>query len=166
MGKVRSLLDSNHNTRKQPVEIAQYKCAGYTQVTLWNHKKCSHKLVHRLVAEAFLQNPNNYPVVNHKDENKTNNCVSNLEWTTQKYNCNWGSRNSRIIETRNARQTSNCCKPVVGTDKQGNKVTFASVSEAGRVLAGTRSSKNMADMIFRVLSGKRKSALGFTWQYI
>lgn len=166
-GNVRSLVNARGTVRKEPVVItsAFHQHNRYISVTLWKDGKGFSKLVHRLVAEEFLPNPNNYPVVNHIDEDKQNNCVNNLEWCTQKDNCNWGSRNSRIIETRNARQTSNCCKPIVGTDKQGNKVTFASISEAGRALAGTRSSKITADMIFRVLNGARKSTLGFTWQY-
>ena len=47
--------------------------------------------IHRLVALAFLENPNKYPVINHKDENKENNTFENLEWCTQKYNCNYGT---------------------------------------------------------------------------
>lgn len=51
--------------------------------------------VHRLVAKAFIANPNNYKEVNHKDENHKNNCVDNLEWCDRKYNCNYGTRNNR-----------------------------------------------------------------------
>jgi len=53
-------------------------------------------MIHRLVAEAFIPNPDNLPEVNHKDENKMNNCVDNLEWCTTRYNLNYGTRNERI----------------------------------------------------------------------
>lgn len=52
--------------------------------------------LHRLVAEAFIPNPNNYPCVNHKDENPLNNTVNNLEWCTYSYNINYGTRNDRV----------------------------------------------------------------------
>ena len=59
---------------------------GYYDVTLWKDGKGHTKRVHRLVAEAFLPNPENYPVVNHKDGNKLNNNIDNLEWTTVQMN--------------------------------------------------------------------------------
>lgn len=54
------------------------------------------KLLHRLVANAFIPNPNNLPFINHRDENPRNNVVENLEWCTPRYNSNYGSRNNRI----------------------------------------------------------------------
>lgn len=73
----------------------------YIHMTAENGKRKKERL-HRLVAIAFLDNPNNYPQVNHKDENKLNNAVSNLEWCSAKYNCNYGTRNQRIGQ-RNGR---------------------------------------------------------------
>ena len=69
---------------------------GYGMVALYKNNKVRHFKVHRLVAQTFIPKPNNYPQVNHKDENKANNCVSNLEWCTNEYNHNYGTRNKRV----------------------------------------------------------------------
>lgn len=72
---------------------------GYLKVTLGYNGRKSF-FVHKLVATAFIPNPNNYIEVNHIDENKYNNIVSNLEWCDRKYNCNYGTRNLRLSETK------------------------------------------------------------------
>ena len=72
---------------------------GYLQVVLHCNGKCKTIKVHRLVAQAFIPNPDNLPQINHKDEDKLNNCVENLEWCTAKYNINYGTRNIRRRET-------------------------------------------------------------------
>ena len=70
---------------------------GYYLVNLISKNgKIKHESIHRLVAIAFIDNPCNYPQVNHKDEDKTNNRVDNLEWCDSKYNNNYGTRNERI----------------------------------------------------------------------
>ena len=69
---------------------------GYLEVGLHTNKKRTHKYIHRLVAEAFIPNPNNKPEVNHIDEDKTNNSVNNLEWLTHKENNNYGTKNERM----------------------------------------------------------------------
>ena len=69
---------------------------GYYRVSLNKNGVAIHKLVHRLVAESYIPNPNNLPEVNHKDENKSNNSLSNLEWSSEKNNANYGTRNERI----------------------------------------------------------------------
>lgn len=71
---------------------------GYLFVGLRKDKKRKFKYIHRLVAEAFIPNPNNLPQINHKDENKQNNCVNNLEWCTNKYNQNYGTIKERKKE--------------------------------------------------------------------
>ena len=72
---------------------------GYLQVNLCNNGKIHQIKIHRLVAQAFLLNPDNLPQVNHLDEDKTNNSVDNLEWCTVKYNNNYGTRTIRAKET-------------------------------------------------------------------
>lgn len=74
---------------------------GYYQVCLYD-KDGKHyiRLVHRLVAQAYLDNPNGYPCINHKDEDKSHNYLGNLEWCTYEYNNNYGTRNSRISRSR------------------------------------------------------------------
>lgn len=65
---------------------------GYERITLVNGQKKNY-YVHRLIALTFIENPNELPQVNHIDENKQNNSISNLEWVSAKQNCNHGSRN-------------------------------------------------------------------------
>ena len=70
---------------------------GYAYVNIHIDGKRGTRLVHRLVAESFIPNPDKLPQVNHKDENITNNCAENLEWCTAKYNANYGTRNARCF---------------------------------------------------------------------
>lgn len=68
---------------------------GYKSCGLWKDGTVKTFPIHRLVAETFIPNPNNYPCVNHKDENKVNNHVENLEWCTYEYNNNYGTKCKR-----------------------------------------------------------------------
>lgn len=93
-GRVRSL---NFNKTEETVILKQSSDTyGYKQVTLYKNGKRKTYKVHRLVAETFISNPNKYPQVNHKDENKENNSVKNLEFCTEQYNINYGTRNERV----------------------------------------------------------------------
>lgn len=77
--------------------LKQYsKTHGYLYVALFRNGKRYYRRVHRLVAEAFIPNPDNLPEVNHKDEDKTNNLASNLEWCTSHDNKVYGSRRERV----------------------------------------------------------------------
>lgn len=73
---------------------------GYLRVNLSKDKKYKYYSVHRLVAEAFIPNPDNLPQINHKDEIRTNNRVDNLEWCTSKYNCNYGHHCENVSKSR------------------------------------------------------------------
>lgn len=94
-GRVKSF---KHNKEKLRKEVKDNM--GYLIVNLSKNGNKKIYKIHRLVAEAFLQNPNNYPQVNHKDENKINNRADNLEWCTAKYNSNYGTRNERMSNTK------------------------------------------------------------------
>ena len=73
---------------------------GYYQITLYNNAKRRKFLVHRLVASAFIQNPDSMPCINHKDENRLNNRADNLEWCTHEYNNSYGTAIIRSVDTR------------------------------------------------------------------
>lgn len=128
---------------------------GYLKVRLTKNYIGKNYFVHRLVAEAFLDNPLNLPCVNHKDECKTNNHVSNLEFCTQKYNCNYGTAIARRVE----KSIISLSKPVLQFDKQGNLIReWSSISEACR-------NGYTASSICQCCQGKRKSHKGFIWRY-
>lgn len=76
--------------------LKTYEKKGYYGVWLYQNKKRCFRLVHRLVATAFIPNIENLPQINHKDENSKNNNVENLEWCTAKYNSNYGNHNEKI----------------------------------------------------------------------
>lgn len=130
-GRVKSLNYQRTNQERvlRPLKIS----SGYLQVVLWKDRKAKRLLVHRLVAQAYIPNPNNYPQVNHKDEDKTNNCVENLEWVTASYNTNFGTRNERIMATHNTRKTCRAEQPVIAS-RNGTERLFKSQMEAARQL--------------------------------
>ena len=81
----------------------------------------SAKSVHRLVAQAFIPNPNNYPIINHKDCNGRNNDVRNLEWCTQKYNCNYGTARQRNSLHNKGKKLSQETKDKMSASRKGKK---------------------------------------------
>ena len=89
LGRVRKIKSSK-------VIFQKNHPAGYKQVTLYKNGKANYRYVHRLVAEAYLDNPNELPFINHKDECKFNNNVNNLEWCTPRYNANYGTCKERM----------------------------------------------------------------------
>jgi hypothetical protein len=93
-GQVKSL--NYRGSGKDKILKLQKDTYGYNKVILYKNGKAKTRTVHRLVAEAFVPNPNNLPQINHKDEDKSNNCVDNLEWCSAKYNNSYGSRKERV----------------------------------------------------------------------
>ena len=96
-GRVKSLSRDvgSNRCKKETIMKTSLDKDGYEHLVLRKNGKQRHFRVNRLVAEAFLENPNNYPQVNHKDEDKTNNNANNLEWCSAKYNVNYGSRTEK-----------------------------------------------------------------------
>lgn len=94
-GRVKSL--GNDKKKKEKI-LKQQKISRkkYFKVILYKNGIPKTKKIHRLVAEAFIPNPNNYPCVNHRDENPANNFVGNLEWCSYEYNNNYGNHNEKI----------------------------------------------------------------------
>lgn len=104
--------------------------------------------VHRLVAETFLDNADGLPYVNHKDENKQNNAVDNLEWCTAKYNSNYGHAKEKI------------CRGVLKYNKNGDLLAeFSSVQSAAADVGGS------AGNISSCCKGTLKTAYGFIWKH-
>ena len=125
---------------------------GYLQVILCKNGITKKMFVHRLVATAFISNPENYPVVNHRDECKNNNCVENLEWCTHKYNANYGTRNERASEKRKGDKNPRARKVICLETKQ----TFGCVKDAQEWCRGN---------VQQCCQGKAKTAGGYHWQY-
>ena len=133
---------------------------GYLMITLSDNGKRKTYLLHRLVALTFIPNPKGYPQVNHKDENKLNNDVSNLEFCTAKYNSNYGTRTIRSSLTRIDRAISG--KPVKQIDRCGNVIAiYPSAAEASRHVHGKPSN------ILNICRGDphRHYVYGYTWKF-
>lgn len=131
---------------------------GYRRLCLHKDGKQKSVFVHRLVAEAFIPNPNGYPIINHKDECPSNNHVDNLEWCDQKHNMNWGTVNERKAQNSSNR------KPVMSIDKEtGERTYYRSIADATKAMTGKHT---YSGSISEVVSGKRKSAYGKYWFYV
>ena len=141
----------NINTNK---ELKGYiRKDGYVVVTLAKEGKKYKYYLHRLVAETFIPNPNKLPQVNRIDEDKTNNCVSNLEWITPKDNCNHG--------TRNERQGLGHSKPIGQYDLEGNFIKeWNSAAQIERDLGFNHSN------ISKCCLGRLKTSHNYKWAFI
>lgn len=127
---------------------------GYLYVNLRNKEKQERFYVHRLVASEFLPNLKNYPQINHKDENKANNNLDNLEWCTSKYNNNYGTGNARRKASNilSANRTGGISVQCVETG-----TTYYSIREAARTVH--RANNN----IMSVLDNPDRTCAGFHW---
>lgn len=163
-GRVKSLKFGKEKILKQAIN------KGYFYVGLHKDNKRKNYFVHRLVATAFIPNPDNLPIINHKDENPSNNHLSNLEWCTIVYNINYGLHNERVSKAKKGIKQSKeliekrvkiTQKPILQLSKSGNIILgkFNSVKQAGNELNINRGN------ISNCLKGKLKSAGKYRWMY-
>ena len=144
-GRVKSL--NYKRTGKEKILKLSSDINGYKKITLCKNSKQKTYLIHKLVAEAFLPNPDNLPVVNHKDENKLNNNVENLEWCTQAYNVNYSHNN---------------CKSRKIICVETNEIFDSSQSVIDKMFDG----KGYPSNIGNNLHGRTKSCYGYHFKYI
>lgn len=129
---------------------------GYLLVELCKNGIRRTVLVHRLVSQSFIPNPQNLPQINHKDEDKTNNTVNNLEWCTREYNNNYGTRNKRIAEKISEIKS----KPVLQYDREGNFIR-----EWPSMMKVEEETGIYQQNISMCCLGSRNSAGGYIWKY-
>lgn len=150
LGRVKSL--GNDKNRKEKILKGGKNIWGYLYVSLWKEGKGKNYTIHKLVAQSFLDNPNNLLEINHIDEDKTNNCVENLEYCDRSYNNNFG--------TRNKRASASCRKPILQFSKEGEFIKkWNSIVEVKKDLGFNQSN------ISSCCRGRYKTAYGFIWKY-
>lgn len=133
---------------------------GYFRVQLLNYSGGKCFMVHRLVAEAFIPNPNNLPQVNHIDGNKQNNSVENLEWCTCSYNINEAFKMGLCKTSKNHYRS----KKVIQYDLDGNIIKkWDCITDAIKIL---NLGKSANSAITVALKDNTKTAYGFKWKYI
>ena len=168
LGRVRSLSRSIQGHKGYyviPSRILKgFYAYGYRYVEL--HKGGKHKAyrVHRIVAEAFLPNPNKYPIINHKNEIRDDNRVDNIEWCTHKYNSNYGNIKSKL------KQSSHRI-PIIQLTKEGTFVAkYQSITDASKAtkIEHTNIIQCAKGRPLKCRDGKlriRRYAGGFIWKY-
>ena len=151
-GRVKSFKQDKINGK-----IMSFGSSGsYLTVVLRKNNKPYNKYVHRLVAEAFIENPNGLEIVNHKDENPHNNVVENLEWCDVQYNNTYNKVRERTSETRSKqeiphRRAVKCIET--------NKI-YDSMIQAAKDIGGIDTG------VRRACIGERKTYKGYHWQFI
>lgn len=152
-GNIKSFIKSTKHKNKNHLLKPNINNSGYAYVDLYYEKgKKKRFLVHVLVASAFLSNPNDYPCVNHKDENKLNNCIDNLEWCTYAYNNAYGTARIKQIDA--------ISKSVNQFTINGEWIaTYKSPTVASRLLGFSKTS------IIDCCNNKTPYAHGYLWKY-
>lgn len=159
-----NVISTRRNYSKGTWYLKPFYNGGYLRVSLVVNWKKKSFLVHRLVAEAFIPNPDNRDTVNHIDGCKTNNHVENLEWATRKeqtiHAIKIGLRPNIVPHTPLKGSLNPLSKPVYQYDKNGNLINkWSCAREASETLNFSKNS------IYRCCCGNRKTYKGYIWAH-
>lgn len=150
LGRVRTRYDKNKGYTNEYYYLKPCDNGnGYLRFN-WKLKGVQKTVyLHKLVAQYFIPNKNHFSEVNHKDENKLNNCVDNLEWCDHKYNCNYGTRNKRVSEKTGIK--IRCVE---------TGIVYDSLKDASEKMNVVKSAIN------NCLKGRSKTCSGYSWEYV
>lgn len=182
-GRVKSIGGRRGSSNKPKILKQGTDTSGYKMVIFRVNKHSKTFKVHRLVAETFIPNPNNLPEVNHKDEDKTNNCVDNLEYCDRLYNIRYGTGIERSAEKRKGiapwnknkkMDKTSCEKMSISRTGKGNWKSkpvcqyslddiLINVFESANIAA--KETNSMQAHISDCCNGKRKKHNGYIWKY-
>lgn len=159
-GKIKSLerlvpskIKGTYQKIKEKIRKTSITTAGYEYVVLAKNGKNKTLLVHRLVAETFIDNPNNKKCVNHKDENKSNNSVENLEWCDYEYNNTYKNIHLR-------RNTDNINRKIIQYD-----LDMHEIKRWDKIIEAAKYYNAKAANIIKCCKGERTHCCGFKWRY-
>lgn len=162
LGRVRSkervtIIQPYCHIKRNPKILKAQSNGNYYRVVMSLYGKSRQVLIHRLVAESFLPNPNNLAEVNHKDEDKTNNCLWNLEWCTRLYNAGYGTKGKR----HSIFMTKTKGRVVSQYTTLGEYITsYRTIMEASKTTGIHYTA--IREVCVR---GKQKTAGGYVWRY-
>lgn len=150
VNKIGDIVTLRNKNGKFGNKLKPYKDKdGYLRVKLYNENKSIWIGVHKVVAMAFLENPNNYDIVNHKNYIRDDNRADNLEWCNQRKNVEWSIQHYKGVNH----------KPIIRIDKFGNAKLYNSLSQASKECGVSVSN------ICNCCKNKRKTAGGYVWKY-
>lgn len=168
MGRVKR-LSTGYYRRTEKILKPQLQNNGYLHIKLSQKDKTKCILVHRLIAQVFIPNPNNLPQVNHINEDKTDNRVENLEWCDRKYNINYGNGISKRVKTNKENGTYKKIGEI------NSKIRSKSILQFSKDNSFIRKWDSIIDVqrelgydnrqICSCLKNRQKTAKGFKWVY-